>query len=331
MALVVAGRLALDPAWGRQHNRHLVFLPAAMLAAWFGGFGPGLVATSLGTAALAYFWSDLRSVPHVNTDLALFFLVSFSTCALIRSLQVARARADAAKKAYEGIMELVVHDLRNPLSAVRMTAEALATDEHLESIHRRAFVITRAAKRMDALVGDLFDAMRAERGDLPLSIKHESAQSIVEEVLDLNMAVARDRGVLLEAELPAETVVVTCDRNGVLRVLANLAGNAIRFTPPGGRISVGFQLEDRAARFSVADTGIGIPEAHLPHVFERHWKGDGAGAGLGLFIARSIVEAHGGAIGADSTTSQGTVFWFTIPLREPTRLADSVQPRRAPA
>ncbi len=99
----------------------------------------------------------------------------------------------------------------------------------------------------------------------------------------------------------------------MLRVLANLIGNAIRFTPDGGRITVRVQAEERLARFSVADTGMGIAPRDLHFVFEQHWKGGGSGAGLGLFIARTIVQAHGGEIGVQSTLHQGTVFWFTIP------------------
>ncbi|MES1206750.1 MAG: ATP-binding protein [Pseudomonadota bacterium] len=312
-ALVVAGRLALDPVWGRQHNRHLVFLPTVMLAAWIGGFGPGFVSAVLSTLALAYFWSDRGGPPHFNADLALFLFVALWICAVIRSLQVAHARADAAKKARESLMELVIHDLRNPLTAIRVAAESLETDAQLESVRRRTSVITRATARMEKLVRDLFEATQAERGDLTLSLQREDAQSIVQEVLDANAPIASERGVSLEPEHAAEPIALTCDRGQVLRVLANLIGNAIRFTPDGGRITVRVQAEDRLARFSVADTGMGIAPRDLHFVFEQHWKGGGSGAGLGLFIARTIVQAHGGEIGVQSTLHQGTVFWFTIP------------------
>lgn len=312
-ALMVAGRLALDPVWGRQHNRHLVFLPTVMLAAWVGGFGPGLLSAALSTLALAWFWSDRAGPPHFNADLALFLFVAIWICAVIRSLQVARARADAAKRARESLMELVVHDLRNPLTAIRVAAESMALDEQLDSIRRRTSVITRAAARMEKLVRDLFEATQAERGDLRLSLQPEDTQSIVQEVLDANIPIARERGVALEPDHPADPIAVTCDRAQVLRVLANLIGNAIRFTPGGGRITVRVQAEERLARFSVADTGMGIAPQDLHLVFEQHWKGGGSGAGLGLFIARTIVQAHGGQIGVQSTPHQGTEFWFTIP------------------
>ncbi len=312
-ALVVAGRLALDPVWGRQHNRHLVFLPTVMLAAWVGGFGPGFASAALSTLAIAYFWSDRAGPAHFNADLALFLFVAVWICAMIHSLQVARARADAAKKSRESLMELVIHDLRNPLTAIRVAAESLEMDAQVDSLRRRTSVITRAVGRMEKLVRDLFEATQAERGDLSLSLQREDAQSIVQEVVEANAPIARERGVVLEPEFSGEPAELTCDRGQVLRVLANLIGNAIRFTPEGGRITIRVQAEDRLARFSVADTGMGIARENLPFVFEQHWKGGGSGAGLGLFIARTIVQAHGGEIGVQSTPRQGTVFWFTIP------------------
>lgn len=312
-ASMVAGRLALDPVWGRQHNRHLVFLPTVMLAAWFGGFGPGVLSAVLSTLALAHFWSDRTASAHFNADLVLFLFVALWICAVIRSLQAARARADAAKKARESLMELVVHDLRNPLTAIRVAAESLETDAQFDPTRRRTAVITRAAARMEKLVRDLFEATQAERGDLRLSLQREDAQSIVQEVVDANAPIADERGVVLEPDHPAEPIVLACDRGQVLRVLANLIGNAIRFTPNGGRITVRVRAEDRLARFSVTDTGAGIASPDLHLVFEPHWKGGGTGAGLGLFIARTIVQAHGGQIGVQSTLHQGTVFWFTIP------------------
>lgn len=315
--VAVAGRLALDPVWGRQHNRHLVFLPTVMAAAWFGGFGPGLLTAVLSTLALAHFWSDHTAAAHFNTDLALYLFIAVWICAVVRSLQMARARADAAKTQHERVMELVIHDLRNPLTAIRMAAETLVMDDRPESIRRRSGVITRAADRMDRLVRELFEASQAERGDLLLTVRPEEAQSILQEIVDSNLALAREGGVALDLDHPADVIVVTCDRAQLLRVLANLIGNALRFTPPGGRITLGVQPGDRTARFTVTDSGSGIAPEHLPLVFEPHWKAGGTGAGLGLFIARSIVLAHGGQIGVRSSPSTGTVFWFTIPAPDP--------------
>jgi signal transduction histidine kinase len=308
--------MALDPVWGRQHNRHLVFLPTVMLAAWFGGFGPGLLAVALSTLALGHFWTETASGFHVNSDLVLFFFVSVAVCELVESLHLARAHADDARRARERVMEVVVHDLRNPLTAIKATSDALQSSSALDVHHRhRLQIIDRSVSRMESLIRDLVDAGQAERGSLQMMLEKENARSIVEEAIELHTPLARERGVMLETEGPAATSFVDGDRHRLLQVLANLIGNALRFTPQGGRITVRLEAEerDRVVRFVVEDTGGGIKPEDLPHVFEQYWKGDARGTGLGLYIAQSIVRAHGGDIEVTSAPGRGASFSFTIP------------------
>jgi signal transduction histidine kinase len=316
--LVVLGRLALDPIWGRQHNRHLVFLPTVMLAAWFGGFGPGLFSVALSTLALGHFWTEPASGFHVNSDLVLFFFVSVAVCELVESLHLARAHADDAKRAHERVMEVVVHDLRNPLTAIKATSDALQINPGLEAQHRqRLKVIGRSVSRMESLIRDLVDAGQAEHGTLLMMLEKEDALSIVDEALELQMPVARERGVSLEASRPEGAIFINADRHRLLQVLGNLIGNAFRFTPEGGRITVRIDAQapdrDRVVRVVVEDTGTGIAPEHLPHVFEQYWKGDNKGTGLGLYIAQSIVRAHGGDIAVHSEPGAGASFSFTVP------------------
>jgi signal transduction histidine kinase len=319
-ALVVLGRLALDPVWGRQHNRHLVFLPTVMLAAWFGGFGPGLLSVALSTLALGHFWTEPLSGFHVNAELALFFFVGVAICELVESLHLARAHADDARRAHERVMEVVVHDLRNPLTAIKATSEALQNNPTLEAhSHHRLKIIDRSVSRMETLIRDLVDAGQAEHGTLLMMIEKENALSIVEEAIELHAPVARERGVTLESRGPegATATLVNGDRHRLLQVLGNLIGNALKFTPQGGRITVRIDVEtpeqDRLIRFVVEDTGAGIKPEHLPHVFEQYWKADAKGTGLGLYIAQSIVRAHGGDIGVTSEPGRGATFFFTVP------------------
>jgi len=314
--VVVLGRLALDPVWGRQHNRHLVFLPTVMLAAWFGGFGPGLLSVALSTLALGHFWTEPGSGFHLNSDLVLFFFVSVAVCELVESLHLARAHADDARRAHERVMEVVVHDLRNPLTAIKATSDALQNSADLDPRHRqRLKIIDRSASRMESLIRDLVDAGQAERGGLQMMLEKENATSIVEEAIELHAPMARERGVTLKSSGPAGTVFINGDRLRLLQVLGNLIGNALRFTTEGGRITVRLEAEEQArvVRFVVEDTGTGITPEHLPHIFEQYWKGDAKGTGLGLYIARSIVRAHGGDIDVTSTPGQGASFSFTIP------------------
>ena len=316
--LVILGRLALDPLWGRQHNRHLVFLPTVMLAAWFGGFGPGLLSVALSTLALGHFWTEPASGFHINSDLVLFFFVSVAVCELVESLHLARAHADDSKRAHERVMEVVVHDLRNPLTAIKATSDALQSNPGLDAQHRhRLKIIDRSVSRMESLIRDLVDAAQGEHGTLLMMIEKEDALSIVDEAIELQTPVARERGVSLEASGLDGTLFVNGDRHRLLQVLGNLLGNALRFTPEGGRITVRIDTEapdrDRVVRFVVDDTGTGIKPEQLPHVFEEYWKGDAKGTGLGLYIAQSIVRAHGGEIGVKSEPGRGASFFFTIP------------------
>ena len=255
-----------------------------MLAAWFGGFGPGLVSVALSTLALGHFWTEPVSGFHVNSDLVLFFFVSVAVCELVESLHLARAHADESRRAHERVMEVVVHDLRNPLTAIKATSEALQNSPDLEaSVHRRLNIIDRAASRMESLIRDLVEAAQVEHGDLRITMQKENAPSIVEEAIELQTPQARERGVMLESNGPGGTILVNGDRNRLLQVLGNLIGNALKFTPEGGRITVRIDVRDndRLVRFVVDDTGPGIKPEHLPHVFEQYWKADSKGTGLG--------------------------------------------------
>ena len=211
--------------------------------------------------------------------------MSVAVCELVESLHLARAHADDARRAHERVMEVVVHDLRNPLTAIKATSDALQGNPGLDAHHRqRLKIIDRSVSRMESLIRDLVDAGQAERGSLQMMIEKENALSIVEEAIELHTPLARERGVTLEASGPAGTIFVHGDRHRLLQVLGNLIGNALRFTPEGGRITVRLEAEERAqvVRFVVEDTGAGIkPEAspaRLRAVLERGRQGNGAGA-----------------------------------------------------
>jgi signal transduction histidine kinase len=311
--LVAMGRHALNPWWGEHHNRHLVFLPTVMVAAWFGGFWPGVLSTALSSVALYFFWADSgQSLWHApSSDLLLFAAIGVAVCRLIDSLQRARARADAATRSREHVLQIVAHDLKNPLNAVKITAAAVA--RAAPEVEPKLERIERAVVRMESLIQDLVDTTRIEHGELMVSAHTEPVASLIQETIELFSSAAQERGITLEAKSAVDGATVNCDRERILQVLSNFVGNALKYTTPGGRIDVTAEERPDAFQFSVADTGRGISPEHLPHIFDQYWKHDSGGTGLGLFIARSIVLTHGGRIWVDSQPGHGATFCFTLP------------------
>jgi signal transduction histidine kinase len=332
---VILARLALDPWWGHHQNRHLVFLPTVMLAAWLGGLGSGLVSAFLCTVAIDYFWTDPRYVFfHPSFELILFFLVAVAMSKLIDSLREARARADAARISGEQVLAIVAHDLRSPLATIKVTSQLIrrkAGDP--EQLRQKLDTIDRAVDRSDKLISDLVDATRAEQGELSMVLEPEHLAPIVDEILDVFGPLAREKNIHLEAPAPVGDVAVRCDRNRLLQVLGNLLSNAIKFTPEGGRIALAVRSDDGSVQFEVSDSGTGISPEHLPHIFERYWYADRRGTGLGLFIAQSIVRAHGGGLRVRSEQGVGTTFSFSLPRStsvpkdEPSRERTASRPR----
>jgi signal transduction histidine kinase len=314
-AAVVAGRLSLDGWFGHHHNRHLIFLPSVTLAAWLWGFGPGLLSTVIFSVALGIFWGDPKeSFLRANSDIFLFILVSAGASALIQSLHGARRRADAETYSREQVLAVVAHDLRNPLNAVTLAAERLrVAAREAQPLDRGLDTIQRATSRMDALIRDLVDATHIEQGNMFVSLKAEPVAGIVQEIGDLFASTAQEQNVTLETSVPPADVLVTCDRERLMQVLANLVSNALKFTPEGGRIMVRAAERSGTLRFEVQDTGHGIEAGHLPHIFERYRTYAGGGTGLGLFISQRLVELHHGTLRVESAAGRGSRFWFDIP------------------
>jgi signal transduction histidine kinase len=231
----------------------------------------------------------------------------------------ARARAEAAARAREDLLAMVSHDLRTPLNSVvlgaRVAADAIARGEQGALVSRRLESIAHAADRMGRLVEQLLDAASVEAGRITLAPEPVHVEALVRDALELVGEHAAEKRVSLRAACP-QPVAVECDRERVLQVLGNLLGNAIKFTPAGGRVDVHVEAEPAWAKISVVDTGPGIPEHQLPCIFDRYWTGRlqrTSGTGLGLFIAKGIVEAHAGRLSVDSHVGRGTTFTFTLP------------------
>ena len=235
-------------------------------------------------------------------------------CAVaIENARLYRASVEATQLR-DQMLGVVAHDLRNPLSTILMQTSISKSGKPIE-------VIRRAATRMNRLIQDLLDVSLIETGQLPIQRARLSGGELVVEAVETQKILATSSSVELRLDLERGGVPeVWGEHDRLLQVFENLIGNAIKFSTAGGLITVGAAPRDKEVLFWVADTGCGIAPGSLPHVFDRFWqatKGDRRGAGLGLPIAKGIVEAHGGHLWVESTPGRGSVFFFSLPSARP--------------
>jgi sigma-B regulation protein RsbU (phosphoserine phosphatase) len=240
---------------------------------------------------------------------------------LLHNEQEARAAAEAAVNARDEVLRIVAHDIGNSLSAVKIHAmvleRILGAGGAQDEARRRTEAIRHMAQQMDRLRQDLLDVAAIEAGRLSFEPVEAALAAVVEEVMGTVAATAAEKGLRMNASVPADLPAVWADAERVHQVLGNLVANAVKFTPEHGAVEVCCAVEDGFVRVSVADTGPGMPPEQLPHVFDRFWQARStrrAGAGLGLAIAKGIVEAHGGEISVRSEPGQGATFTFTLPV-----------------
>ncbi len=273
---------------------------------------------TLGAFILAYTDSGRRYGP---AELVLAEGLAARAALAIDNARLYRA-SQLATQARDEVLAIVSHDLRNPLNVISLAAGRLQRNptQEPEVWRKQLEAIQRSADRAVHLIQDLLDATKMEAGRFTVVQQPEDVERLVDEAVELHRPLADARSLRLERQVMEGLPHVMADRGRVLQVFSNLIGNALRFTPAGGSITLWAQREQGAVRFSVVDTGPGIPPEHLPHLFERFWQakeGSREGAGLGLPIARGLVEAHGGHIEVSSTPGQGSTFSFTLPVAEP--------------
>jgi PAS domain S-box-containing protein len=267
---------------------------------------------------------------------ALYFISSTSSRLYGQSdLQFAQALAEGAALAIENghlyqtavqatqlrdeVLRVVAHDLRNPLSVILMQSAAAPRRGGPEPERRNQRSnenIQRAATRMKRLIQDLLDVTLIEARQLRVDRMRVPARQLLLEAVEAQRSLATSASLDMQLDLDCELPDIWGDPHRLLQVFENLIGNAIKFTPAGGQITISATPGERDVEFRVADTGGGIAASDLPHVFDRFWqarKGAHGGAGLGLPITRGIVEAHDGRIWVESTLGRGTTLSFTIP------------------
>ncbi len=263
--------------------------------------------------------------PRWTLEAARELRIGLLTVDLRRRLQrerSARSEAEQANRIKEDLMAFVSHDLKNPIGAIRLNAEILrrlVSPADIAEADRLLESIERTSERMRELIDELLDVARIEAGRMVFHFSSCRAADLVADTFEVLRPHADAKGIVLRFEPAGEAICVHCDHGRMLQVLANLVGNAIKFTGSGGEVRVAVRETSDGTEWAIQDTGAGIPPEHLPHIFDRYWhtkQGRAGGTGLGLAIAKGIVEAHGGAIHAESRPVEGTTFRFTLPRDE---------------
>jgi PAS domain S-box-containing protein len=255
--------------------------------------------------------------PYGEEDLRLGEELAHRAALALQSARLYRAAREASQ-ARDDVLAVVAHDLRNPLNTIAVSAQALLRQQTIAGdarIQAPLRTIRGSVDRMNRLIQDLLNVSRMEAGRMAVETYPEPAEAILQEALEAALPLASQ--IQLRIDVPETLPWVRADRERLLQVFSNLLGNALKFTPPGGQVTLGARSEGMVVRFWVRDTGPGIPPEALEHLFDRFWQvrhGDRRGAGLGLSIAKGLVEAHGGRIWVESEPGRGSTFCFVVPV-----------------
>jgi signal transduction histidine kinase len=326
----------------------LFFVPAVALSAWYAGAGPSALSTLMALVLIDInFFAPGGSfrIDRIEAlEIIAFVIVSVTITGLMKALQRARAlaesRAAELKKlndevgrsyndererrrtaelmaqAREEVLAVVAHDLRNPLNVIVSSADLLL-EERLDRVKKKQLllVMLRAGKQMNRLIADLLDTVRLQAGKFTLDVEEVPVKTIFMQTEEAFRPLAANRSISLVAVPPSDDVAVRADPFRVSQIIGNLVGNALKFTPEQGTVTLRASPNGHNVAFHVTDTGPGIPPSDVEHLFDNFWqsRNDHRGVGLGLPIAKGMVEAHGGMIWCETNPGQGATFSFTLP------------------
>lgn len=238
---------------------------------------------------------------------------------LLEGERSARVTAELALRARDEVLAVVSHDLRTPLSVMDMCITSLANrlPEEDDEAHGLLETMESSSVWMQRLIEDLLDVARMEAGRLTLERAPQDLVRVISEAMVMLEPLIAEKSLTLHETLPDYLPRANVDARRLRQVLENLISNSVNHTAPGGEIHIAAAASSGEMRITVRDTGAGIPAESLPHLFDRFWQARGArrgGAGLGLPIAKGIVEAHGGRMWVESEVGIGTTFGFSLPL-----------------
>jgi signal transduction histidine kinase len=326
----------------------LFFVPAVAISAWYGGSGPSSLATFMSLLLIDLNFlapgGSLRIDRVEALEIVAFIIVAATITITMTALQRARALAElrAAElrklneevgrsyndererrrvaelmaQAREEVLRVVAHDLRNPLNVIVSSADLLL-QEKLDGARVKELmeVVLRSGKQMNRLIADLLDAVRLQAGKFTLDVESVPVKTIVEQTEETFRPLAARRDIQLVAVPPEGEVAVRADPVRLSQIIDNLVGNALKFTPAHGVVTLRASPNGHHVAFHVTDTGPGIAPSDVEHLFDNFWqaRNDHRGVGLGLPIAKGMVEAHGGMIWCDTRPGEGATFSFTLP------------------
>lgn len=229
-------------------------------------------------------------------------------------------RTKAELTTRDELLAIVSHDLKNPIGSVLSCADMLLTDpeygEVRDELKHWIELIKRNAETSLRLISDILDMERIAEGKLELQLKTQSLSKTIREAVEPFIHLASANRILLRVSPSVEEVSTSFDRDRIAQVLSNLIGNALKFTPAAGSVTLSLRKEARETIISIRDTGVGIPEDEKERIFNRYaqiGKKDRRGLGLGLYISKMLIEAHGGRLWVTSAPDQGSIFQFSLP------------------
>jgi len=260
----------------------------------------------------------LASWQPAAAQIALLSLLATPSAAALAK-QAAHEALQRDVRARDDVLGVVAHDLQNPLNVISMAANMLLQRVPDQTARRPIERIVRSVQRATRLLRDLLDVGAIEEGHFAIERRRLDPTALILSALESQQSLAADASVITATDLSPALPPIDADEERLLEVLENLIGNAIKFTSPGGTVTVGASCENDELKIWVADNGSGIPPQQLPHIFDRFWqakRADRRGTGLGLTICKGIVEAHEGRIWAESSLGKGTTLSFTLPAAD---------------